>query len=62
MIPGTGQIELFTDQDKSLTLVKFKSGEICYIENTDIELFKKEIYEIIEKYQVTEKTAACKAL
>jgi len=52
MIPGTGQIELFTDHDKKLTLVKFKAGEICYIENTDIELFKKEIYGVIKKFKV----------
>jgi len=52
MIPGNGQIELFTDHDKNLTLVKFKSGEICYIENTDIEPFKREIYGVIKKYKV----------
>ena len=63
VIPGTGQIELFTDQDKKLTLVKFKSGMVCWIRNEDIELFKKDLHTVIQRYRVTEgKTAACKAL
>ena len=51
-IPGNGQIELFTDQDKNLTRVGFKSGLICWIRNGDIESFKKEIYGVIKKYKV----------
>jgi len=62
-IPGSGQIELFTDQDKKLTRVGFKSGLICWIRNEDIELFKKDLYTVIQRYRVTEgKTAAPKAM
>ena len=51
-VPGNGQIELFTDHDKNLTRVGFKSGLICWIRNGDIESFKKEIYGVIKKYKV----------
>jgi len=54
MIPGDGQIDLFTDQDKNLTRVVFKSGLICWIRNGDIESFKREIYRGIKKYKVNE--------
>ena len=37
MIPGTGQIELFTGHKADITLVKFKTGGVCYIKNPDIE-------------------------
>lgn len=63
MIHETGQIEFFTDHDKNLTLVKFKSGIVCWIRNEDIELFKKDLYTVIQRYRVTEeKMAAPKAM
>lgn len=53
IIPGSGQIEFFTDTDE--TLIRFKQGEVCYIRNKDIEVFKKEIYTVIEQYRIKEK-------